>query len=126
MESGLLRVRLGCCALVCFGFGCNQPEGAATDTTGSSRQRPAVVTEHHFQPPLRAQDTGKPVGSDCSEHGADGCASKLCLHTTASRSSGYVCSKPCVGNESCPASWRCAHTYPSAEGALCVPVNAAL
>jgi hypothetical protein len=126
MASALARVGVVCASLG-LGVGCNQlPTGVSGPAAGEMvpGQSAAVVTEHHFEPPRSASDTGKPVGADCSEHGADTCASRLCLHTTASRTTGYVCSQGCVGNENCPASWRCAHTYPSAEGALCVPGNA--
>jgi hypothetical protein len=126
MESGLLRIGFACASAALLLACGQQQQTAARNGAGGEGHSQSVVTEHHFEQPLRAQDTAKPIGSDCSAHGADACASRLCLHATASRTSGYVCSKACVGNENCPASWRCAHTYPSAEGAFCVPVNAAL
>jgi hypothetical protein len=124
MVSHLVRVGIAC-ALAVLSVGCNQPAGVTTGAAsedGASQQQ-AVVTEHRFQALQSAKESGNPIGADCSEHGADACASRLCLHTTASRISGYVCSKACAGNESCPASWRCAHTYPSEDAAFCVPTN---
>ena len=124
MESSLLRVSF-VCALTGVTLGCNQPPlgtgGAGVEPSANPAQ--SVVTEHHFSPPLSAKDTGKAVGSDCSEHGADSCASRLCIHTSASRHSGYVCSTACAGNENCPVSWRCARTYPTENAAFCVPTD---
>lgn len=124
MEVSLLRAGVAC-ALTVITIGCNQ-RAAGTDGTAPesiASQPRAVLTEHHFEPPLSAKDTGKPAGSDCSEHGADSCATRLCVHTTASRNSGYVCSGSCLGDENCPTSWRCAQTYPGGMAGLCVPTT---
>lgn len=127
MESALRRVGLAR-ALATLGIGCNQPQQGEVPSgaTGTSELQP-VVTEHRFQPPLTAGDTGKPIGSDCSEHGADACASRLCNHTTASRSAGYVCSTRCLGHENCPASCRRSSNINtnviSDEGWTCLPIS---
>lgn len=77
---------------------------------------PQVFTERRTTEALAANTE---LGGDCTEHGNTACRSGLCLHTAASRGSGYICSQACTNEAQCPRTWSCEQMLPGQD--VCVP-----
>jgi hypothetical protein len=110
---------LGSCLTAGLVGGCGQ-----TTETESSSQPPWVFTEHRFA--LTAQSSQarvvpRPLGADCAVGGREACSSGLCIHTATAPSSGWKCSKTCIGHEDCPTGWACVASHPNGNSSFCVP-----
>jgi hypothetical protein len=79
-----------------------------------------VFGEHRHA--ITGAATGQ-VGEDCTESGASGCLSGLCLHAGLAQTAGYLCSKACQDREDCPPEWSCTQLHPSEAARTCIPLS---
>lgn len=67
-------------------------------------------------------DATLPFSASCSETGASGCASGLCVRTpNAAIGEGWICSQSCADDTPCPTGARCEKILPDPDGFLCIP-----
>jgi hypothetical protein len=84
----------------------------------AARTEPPVFQEHVFK---QAATATLEAGQDCSEWGATGCKSNLCIHVSPDPRSGYFCSVHCQQTADCPRDWRCVRLSDTPEGQFCTP-----
>jgi hypothetical protein len=109
---GLLVLEVSCAA---------PPEVTTTASAG-----PKVLTQHQF---ITAATPTRAIFEDCSNGGPSDCASGLCIHTSASIHSDFVCTARCATDGDCAttatAASRCVSIHPSPGSSFCVPVRVA-